>query len=47
MDADAGAIVIGIAAFLSTFVTICVCRRKQTEPPPVVDEDPGDPQMLR
>jgi hypothetical protein len=54
MDADWGGAIIGIAAFLSMFVTICVCRRKTpeaTQQSPVVTqeepEDPGDPQMLR
>lgn len=47
---DAGAIVIGAAAFLSMFILVCVCRR-QSPPPPVpepvivqVREDPGDPE---
>lgn len=47
---DAGAIVIGTAAFLSMFILVCVCRR-QSPPPPVpepvivqVREDPGDPE---
>lgn len=47
---DAGAIVIGAAAFFSMFVLVCVCRLRTPLPPvpePVivqVREDPGDPE---
>jgi len=51
MEADIGGITIGIVSFLCTFVVAYVCRMKPREPTPppvvVVDEDPGDPQMLR
>lgn len=48
MDPDAGAVIIGLAAFLSMFVVVYVCRRRTDLPPApiivVVREDPGDPQ---
>jgi hypothetical protein len=53
MEADIGGAIIGISAFLSMFVIAYFCRRQPSEPvpipepPPVVHEDPGDPQMLR
>ena len=54
MDADLGGAIIGISAFLSMFVVAYFCRRKTPDitpqlprDPVVVEEDPGDPQMLR
>jgi hypothetical protein len=52
MEVDVGGAVIGSAAFLCIFVVAYVCRRRtQPIPPPIVvvqlDEDPGDPQVLR
>ena len=51
MEVDIGGITIGIASFLGMFVVAYVCRMKPREPAPqpvvVIDEDPGDPQMLR
>ena len=51
MEVDIGGIILGIASFLGMFVVAYVCRMKPREtvlpPVVVVDEDPGDPQMLR
>jgi len=53
---DVGAIVLGLAAFISSFVVIYICQRKSRTAPPVVreHEDPtnlslsqtSDPQAL-
>jgi len=51
MDVEIGGIILGIASFLGMFVVAYVCRMKPREvvlpPVVVIDEDPGDPQMLR
>jgi len=50
MDGNAGAVIIGLSAFLSMFVLVCVCRRRIDHPPESViahvPDDPGDPEPV-